>query len=155
MSPHIEDILGGKGLQQKSYSAATFGQLYSRMPMPMLCNATVATAYHPQTNGQEEISNREIKTILEKMVNTARRDWSPKLDEALWAYRTTYKTPIGMSPYALVFEKAYYLPLELEHKAMWACKKLKFDLANAGKVRKLQLNQLVKWRRDAYENAKI
>ena len=66
----------------------------------------IATTYHPQSNGQAEISNREINQILEKVVNTRRKDWSPKLDEALWVYRSIYKTPLGMSPYKLVFGKS-------------------------------------------------
>ena len=59
-------------------------------------------AYHPQTNGQAEVSNKEIKSILEKTVNSSKKDWAKKIDDALWAYRTTFKTPLRMSPFKLV-----------------------------------------------------
>lgn len=63
----------------------------------------VATPYHPQTIGQVEVSNKEIKRILQKTVNTSHKDWSLKLDNALWAYITAYKTPIGTTSYNLVY----------------------------------------------------
>ena len=62
----------------------------------------ISTPYHPQCNGLAEVSNREIKRILEKTVGTTRKDWATKLDDALWAYRTAYKTFIGASPFRLI-----------------------------------------------------
>ena len=105
------------------FANKVFSKLMSRYGIKHM----VRLAYHPQSNRQAKISNREIKKILEKIVNTSRKDWSIKLDDALWAYRTSYKTPIGRSQYKIVFGKPYHLPLELEYKAMWAIKKLNCD----------------------------
>ncbi|GJV24178.1 reverse transcriptase domain-containing protein [Tanacetum coccineum] len=112
----------------------------------------LATAYHPQTSGQVEVSNRGLKRILERTVGENRASWSDKLDDALWAFRTAFKTPIGCTPYKLVYGKSCHLPIELEHKAYWALKHANFDLKTAGDHRKLQLNEL---RDQAYENSLI
>nr|GEX37424.1 reverse transcriptase domain-containing protein [Tanacetum cinerariifolium] len=97
----------------------------------------LSTAYHPQTSRQVEVSNRGMKILLEKTIGENRASWSDKLDDALWAFRTAYKTPIGCTPYKLVYRKACYLSIELEHKAYWALKQANFDLAVVGDHQKV------------------
>nr|GEW73505.1 retrovirus-related Pol polyprotein from transposon 17.6 [Tanacetum cinerariifolium] len=170
----------------------------------------LATAYHPQTSGQVEVSNRRLKRILERTIGENRTSWAywalkhvnfdlktagdhrklqlnelnelhdqayensvihkertkklhdskiknrifnvDKLDDALWAFHITYKTPIGCTPYKMVYGKSCHLPVELEHRAYWALKHVNFDLKTAGDHRKLQLNELNELRDQAYEN---
>nr|GEV32831.1 reverse transcriptase domain-containing protein [Tanacetum cinerariifolium] len=115
----------------------------------------LATAYNPQMSDQVEVSNRGLKRILEKTVGENRASWSDKLDDALWAFRIAYKTPIGCTPYKLVYGKSCHLPIELEHRAYWPLKHVNFDLKTLGDHRKLQLNELSELRDQAYENSVI
>ncbi|XP_074290367.1 uncharacterized protein LOC141617091 [Silene latifolia] len=93
--------------------------------------------------------------ILEKTVSRSRKDWSIKLNDALWAYRTAFKTPIGTSPFRLVYGKPCHLPVKMEHKPHWAIRLSNFDLKEAGEKRLLDLNELEELRLNAYESSRI
>ncbi|RDY10003.1 gag-pol, partial [Mucuna pruriens] len=102
----------------------------------------IATAYHPQTNGQAEVFNREIKKMLQKMTNPSRKDWSRHVKDALWAHRTAYQTLLGMSPYQIVFGKACHLLVKIEHRAYWVVKQCNLAYDQVGKQRQFQLQEL-------------
>nr|KYP69664.1 Transposon Ty3-I Gag-Pol polyprotein [Cajanus cajan] len=113
------------------------------------------------SDGGSHFCNAQLKKtlehygrILEKTVVTSRKDWASKLDEALWAYRTAFKTPTSLSPFQLVYGKACHLPVELEHKAFWALKLLNFDPRSCGEKRKSQLHKLEEMRLNAYQSSR-
>ncbi|XP_035844516.1 uncharacterized protein LOC118491142 [Helianthus annuus] len=137
-------IISDGGSHFKNFN---FGKLLKRYGV----DHRIATPYHPQTSGQVEVSNRQIKEILQKTVRADRKDWSNKLDDALWAYRTAYKTPIGTTPYQLVYGKGCHLPVEIAHRAFWAVKQINIDYDTAGKERQLTLGELEEIRNEAYD----
>ena len=103
------------------------------------CRYKISFPYHPQSNEQAELANREIKLILEKMVNNLRKIWARKIDDALWAYRMAFKTPLGISSYRLIYGKCCPLPVEIERKAYWAIKAINMDFNLAGERRLLEI----------------
>ena len=92
---------------------------------------------------------------MQKTINELGTTWKDRLPDALWAYRTTYKTPLGMSPYQLVHGKTGHLPVELEFKAHWSIRRWNMDFEAVGTKRKMQLSKLDEWHEKAYHNAKI
>nr|GEW95526.1 retrovirus-related Pol polyprotein from transposon TNT 1-94 [Tanacetum cinerariifolium] len=113
-----------------------YGYHFDKIPIYCDSKSAIAISCYPV-----EVSKCSLKRILKRTVGENRASWSDKLDDALWAFRTAYKTPIGCTPYKLVYGKACHLPIELEHKAYWALKHANFDLQTASDHRKVQLNK--------------
>ncbi|GJW51558.1 reverse transcriptase domain-containing protein [Tanacetum coccineum] len=150
-------------------------QILSKFAKSLTCGASISWGHsrlHEGTNIYSWLSTtcqnglkrkRSPPTMPELFANfltltspdSNRASWSDELDNALWAFRTAYKTPIRCTPYKLVYEKACHLPIELEHKTYWALKYANFDLETAGDHRKVQLNELNELRDHAYENSLI
>ncbi|XP_028802071.1 uncharacterized protein LOC114757244 [Neltuma alba] len=89
------------------------------------------------------------------MVKPSRKDWSLKLNNALWAYRIAFKNPIGISLYSFIYEKSCHLPVEAEHKAYWAVSTCNKKMDKADKERLFQLQEIKELRREAYDNSRI
>nr|GEU56520.1 reverse transcriptase domain-containing protein [Tanacetum cinerariifolium] len=125
---HYVPKKGGFKVVENEEDELILTRLFAKVMLKYGVTYLLRTPYHPQTSGQVEVSNRGLKRILERTVGKNRAFWSDKRDDALWAFRTAYKTPIGYTSYKLVYGKACHLPIELEHKAYWALKHTNFDL---------------------------
>nr|GEV42139.1 hypothetical protein [Tanacetum cinerariifolium] len=128
------------------------GKISQRDEMPQ---NTVQVCEIFDSSGQVEVSNHGLKCILERTVGENHTSWSNKLDDALWAFRIAFKTPISCTLYNMVYGKSCHLPIKLEHRVYWALKYVNFDLKTAGDHRKLQLNRLNELYDQAYENSVI
>nr|GEZ64400.1 reverse transcriptase domain-containing protein [Tanacetum cinerariifolium] len=132
---HVLDTKGAENLAADHLSR--LDNPYENVMLKYRVTHCLSTAYHPQTSRQVKESNRGLKRILERTIGENRASWSDKLEDALWAFRTAYKTPIGCTPYKLVYGKACHLLIKLEHKAYWALKQANFDLTVAGDHQKI------------------
>nr|GEV07583.1 reverse transcriptase domain-containing protein [Tanacetum cinerariifolium] len=127
------------------------------LPFELMCDASDYALAVISDRGTHFCNDQFTRVMIKygRTVGENRTSWSDKLDEALWAFRTAYKTLIGCTPYKLVYGKSCHLLIELEHRAYWALKHVNFDLKTAGDHRKLQLNELSELRDQAYENSVI
>jgi len=114
----------------------------------------LATPYHPQSNGQVEVTNRDLMRIIKKSIDR-KASWYEHLDDALWAYRTSYKTRMGYISYQLIYGKNFVLPISALKEAYRTFNRLDMDLDGALKHRAMELEHLNEYRLDAIERQSI
>ncbi|XP_058202690.1 uncharacterized protein LOC131317137 [Rhododendron vialii] len=93
------------------------GTLFVNKLMDKLCNKfdfmqRTSSMYNAPATGLAEAFNKTLSNLLKKVVTKSRRDWHERIEKALWAYRTTYRTPTQATPYSLVYGVEAILPLE-------------------------------------------
>eukprot|EP00253_Pinus_taeda_P017102 PITA_17102 len=131
-----------KWAEKKEIKATTEEKVAEFLRENIFYKFGTSTLYHPQANGQVEVTNRALEGILTKVVSSNRKDWADRLVEATWAYNTTWKTTIGFTPYELVYGKKALLSIEFEFNTLRMTTQLDLDLSHGQKERLLQLNGL-------------
>lgn len=114
-----------------------------------------STLYHPQANGQVEVTNRALERILTKVVSSSKTDWADRMVEATWAYNTTWKTTTDFTPYELIYGKRALLSIEFEYNTLRMAAQLDLDLSHAQQERLLKLNGLDEHRMQALLHSKV
>ncbi|GJS88359.1 reverse transcriptase domain-containing protein [Tanacetum coccineum] len=144
----------GSNVKEKSHKGTKCPRILSRFVRSLMYGHRLYGAV-PVFTRNKFGTPRAIISDREKTICEHRARWANKLDDALWAFRTAFKTSIGCTPYKIVYGKACHLPIELAHKAYRALKWTNFDLKTTGDHRKVQLNELNELRDQAYENSLI
>ena len=111
-----------------------------------LLRHTTSTTYYPQGNGQAELTNKVIVTMLQKLVNDNRTDWDIQLYTVLFSYRTAYKVATGHSPFELVYGLLPLMPTEYIVPIQWTTTDLDFIQHRVLAARTADLNKLDKTR---------
>eukprot|EP00253_Pinus_taeda_P017964 PITA_17964 len=138
-----------KWAEKKAIKAATKEKVAEFLRENIFYKFGTSTPYHPQANGQVEVTNRALERILTKVVSDNRKYWADRLVDATWPYNTTWKTTTGFTPYELVYGKKALLSIVFEFNTLRMATRLDLDLSHAQKEILLHLNGLDEYKLQA------